>query len=113
VPASVIGFSGVKDLLDEAIGGPNQGIGFHGPFWRSQTKDQFTGYTYRQVQLIVVGDPDKSGLIQALEGKFPFGKNNATPVPNARFNRMPDNKPYMPVDKIKLIRDWIAARCPA
>ena len=83
-------YSEVQKLLDDAIGGANVNIGFHHAFWRTQTRDQFVAFSYRGVQLIVLGNPTGSGLVWALEGTSPFGKDNPAPVPNATFNRMPD-----------------------
>jgi hypothetical protein len=105
-------YSDVQKLLDDAIGGANVNLGFHHAFWRTQTRDQFVAFSYRGVQLIVLGNPNGSGLVWALEGTSPFGKDNPAPVPNATFNRMPDQGPYMSSTNIKLIRDWIQANCP-
>lgn len=106
-------YSDVQKMLDDAIGGANVNIGFHHAFWRTQTRDQFVAYSYRQVRLIVSGDPNASGLVWALEGTSPFGKDDKpVPVPGATLNRMPDGGPYMSTDNVKLIRDWIQASCP-
>ncbi len=113
MPASLLNYAGVQALLDAAIGGPNQQIGFHGAFWRNLTRDQFVAFQYRQVFLIKLGDPSNSGLVQALEGSFPFGQDDPIPVPSAKFNRMPDGGPYMAAADIGRIRDWIKNMCPA
>jgi hypothetical protein len=34
-------FQRVREILDEAVGGPGGSIGAHGTFWRGLTRDQF------------------------------------------------------------------------
>ncbi|HEY9379335.1 MAG TPA: hypothetical protein VIQ02_19835, partial [Jiangellaceae bacterium] len=36
-----MGFQRVIEILDQAIGGPDVGIGRHGAFWRGITRDEF------------------------------------------------------------------------
>lgn len=98
----------VKQILEEAVGG--QDIGAHGNFWRTLTLDQFKAKKVYGHQLVVVGKPDDSDLIKALEGRAPFGKDIGTP--GATYPRMPKNMPVVPANRIAYIRQWIADGCP-
>jgi|KBSSwiStaDraftv2_1062776.scaffolds.fasta_scaffold1304199_1 hypothetical protein len=111
-------YADIKNLLDTAIGGPNQDIGAHGPFWRLLSRDDFVLFTYRGEPLFAKTpggdfDVDGSNLVKALEGRLPFGRDLVPPVPGARFRRMPAGKPPMPPDDILSVRQWIKAGCPA
>jgi len=49
-------FERVVQILDNAIGGPDNGIGGpHGAFWQGLTRDQFVAMTVVGAQLLTVG----------------------------------------------------------
>lgn len=104
-------FERVKLILDTAVGGPAAAVGGpHGPFWRSQTRDQFVAFSFAGQALVTVGDGAGSGLIKALRGELPFGRD--TGVPGATFRRMPGGRPAVPPDQIAVISRWIDDGAP-
>jgi len=108
-------FSDIVGLLDAAVN--NGDIQAHGPFWRTQSRDDFVQFqVFGQIPLIAKDnagnfDPDNSNLVKALEGRAPFGRDIGTP--GARFPRMPVGFPAMAAADIQVIRDWISQGCPA
>ena len=103
-------FSQVKQLLDEAVNNANFG-GPHGPFWRSQNRNEFVGFLVPvgggdpPEQLLIIGNASASNLIRALKGISPFG-------PGERFPQMPFGFDAMPPEKIAIIERWINDGCP-
>jgi hypothetical protein len=82
----------VQRILDDSVGGGGSPVGSHGGFWRTQTRDQFVAGSIFGRKLIVVDasgvfDPESSALVQALEGRAPFGLDIGTP--GGIFRRMP------------------------
>lgn len=106
----VDGWTDFQDMMDAECArlGADPDASGHGRWWRDFTYDDFKN-NKRKVkgqQVVVVGDPDKSVLIHALEGTGDF-------VAGGRFQgRMPlDSGPFDP-DAIAGIRDWIKRGCP-
>lgn len=109
-------YATVQGLLDKVIGGGGATIGAHGAFWRTLTRDKFIDHSEFGETMIKRNadgsfDPDESALIKALEARKPFGKDVGTP--GAIFRRMPAGRAPMSPGDIKIIRDWIKAKCPA
>jgi hypothetical protein len=99
-------FDRVKLILDTAVGGPGAVIAApHGTFWRSLNRAQFLAFTFAGVQLVMPGDGAGSGLVKALRGQFPFGKDIG--VVGATFRRMPAGRDPVPDDQIAVISRWI------
>lgn len=107
-------YTDIQSVLNRAVSDAD--IGAHGRFWLSLTRDQFLTYkVFGQVALIKTNadgtfDPEGSHLVEALEGRLPFGKDQG--VGGAKYNRMPSRRPAVSEDDIRLIREWIANRCP-
>jgi hypothetical protein len=101
-------FDHVKQILEEAVNGET--IGAHGNFWRPLSLDQFKAKKVFGQALLVVGNPDDSNLIKALEGRAPFGADAG--VPGATWPRMPAGFDPVPPDRIAYLRKWIADGCP-
>jgi hypothetical protein len=101
-------FDRVVQILETAVNGDT--IGAHGNFWRGLTLDQFKAKKVFGRALLVVGQPDDSNLIKALEGRDPFGSDIGTP--GAIYRRMPAGRPAVAPDRIAYIRQWIADGCP-
>jgi rubrerythrin len=97
-------FKKVVLILEEAVRGFD--IGAHKTFWDGVTRDRFIEGGFPLVPELVKKnddgtfdfDPDKSKLIQRLEG--------------TSGNRMPRFRPAVPESRIKFIRQWIQDRCP-
>lgn len=104
-------FDRIGQILDRAVEGIAV-IGPHGPFWRGRTVDQFVTQLVRGRVAVVPGDPENSRLVQALEGRAPFGVNLQPPTPGATLRRMPPERPPVPQPDIDYIRRWIADGCP-
>jgi photosystem II stability/assembly factor-like uncharacterized protein len=105
-------FQRVCAILDEAVGGPDAPVGFHGPFWRGRTREQFLATQVFGRALVVPGDVAASDLVRALRGRSPFGADVQPPSPDAAFNRMPSGRPAVPEESIALIEHWIDDGCP-
>lgn len=104
-------FLQVKEILDNAVGGPTAPVGGpHQEFWRSQTRDQFVGFSIFGLPLVTLGDGDGSNLVKALRGEDPFGQDIGTP--GAVFRRMPAGLPPVPSDQITFIAQWIDDDAP-
>lgn len=101
-------FDRVKQILEDAVGGTT--IGAHGNFWRGLSLDAFKVKKVFGRVLLVVGNPDISNLVLALEGKAPFGADLG--VPGSIFPRMPEGFPPVSTERIQVIRQWIADGCP-
>ena len=101
----------VKELLDKSVNS-RPTFGAHGPFWRSLTRDQFVEYSVFGNKLLVVGQPDDSMLVKALEGSVPFGSDMDPPPSGAYLRRMPAGLAQMSENEIQFIREWIADGCP-
>jgi hypothetical protein len=77
----------------------------HGRWWTTMTYEKFmSDGDVLGERIVAPGDPDNSRLIQALEGRPPFGDGG-------KFSRMPPGKPFEQAT-IDEIRDWIARNCP-
>ncbi len=105
-------FQRVIQILDEAIGGPTNSIGVHGPFWRGLTRDDFVAKKVFGRDLVVVGQGAASNLVKALKGEAPFGADLASPPPDAQFSRMPAGLPPVSPEDIGFIEHWIDEGCP-
>ena len=101
-------FERVVQILEQAVNGDT--IGAHGNFWRGITLAQFTAKKVFGRALLVVGKPDDSNLVKALEGRDPFGSDIGTA--GAVYRRMPAGRPAVGPDRIAYIRQWIADGCP-
>jgi hypothetical protein len=84
--------------------------GPRGPFWRSQSRDQFLAFSFAGQALVTPGDGAGSGLVKALRGQLPFGKHTGTP--GAGFRRMPAGRPAVPDEQIAVISTWIDDGAP-
>jgi hypothetical protein len=104
----------VQQILDDAVGGPGSFVGPpHRDFWRTQTRDQFVGFSvpgFPDLPLITLGDGDNSNIIKALRGQAPFGQDIG--VPEATIRRMPAGLPPIPDTQIDQIAAWIDDGCP-
>jgi hypothetical protein len=104
-------YKDIQDLLTASVNSTGADPAPHRAFWKTQTRDQFVGYTFRGVRLIsATFDPNDSGLVKALEGTPPFAQDTN---PADTFPRMPAYTTPMPAAQITIIRNWIAAGCPA
>lgn len=100
-------YSDVVAILDALVGGANTPLGFHGPFWRNKTRDEFVGGpAIYGITPIVVGDSAASGIIAALTGTGAFNSSVGG------IGRMPPFGPYLSDEDIGAIADWIDAGCP-
>jgi hypothetical protein len=100
-------FRQVKDILDNAVGGPDAFVGAHGPFWRVQSRDEFVAIDVFGLQLVSVGDGSGSNIVKALRGEVPFGDD-----PKANFPRMPAGLDPVPPEQVDFISAWIDDGCP-
>ena len=105
-------FQQVIEILDEAIGGPDVGIGAHRAFWRGLTRDEFVAKKVFGKPLVVVGDGAASNLVLALKGEAPFGSDLPEPPEGADVRRMPAGRPPVPAASIAIIEQWITEGCP-
>lgn len=101
-------FQRVLDILDKAVNG--EVIGAHGAFWHSLDLGGFLAKKVYGKQLIVPGDIEKSHLVLALRGRFPFG--NDLGVAEATYPRMPAYRPAVLDEQIEFIEKWIVDGCP-
>jgi hypothetical protein len=99
-------FQQVQDILDNAVGGPDAFVGFHGPFWR-KSRDQFVAFEFRGLPIVTLGDGSGSNIVKALRGDLPFGDD-----PDAKFPRMPAGLDPVPPEQIDFISAWIDDGCP-
>ncbi|MGH3882131.1 MAG: YCF48-related protein [Pseudonocardiaceae bacterium] len=98
-------FQRVIQILDDAVGGPDVGIGAHGTFWRGKTRDEFVATKVFTEDLIAVGQGPTSNLIKALRGEPPFDGSS--------FKRMPSGGlPRVLADDVGFIEQWIDDGCP-
>ena len=107
-----MGFQRVIEILDQAIGGPDVGIGRHGAFWRGITRDEFVAKKVLGKALVVPGDAAASNLVRSLKGQAPFGSDLPEPPPGAGLRRMPAGRPAVPAESIAFIERWINDGCP-
>ncbi len=105
-------FQRVREILDEAVGGPDAPVGFHGAVWRGTTRDQFVTIKVFGKDLVVVGDGAASNLVLALKGQSPFGADLPEPPAGASINRMPSGRDPVPAESIAFIEQWINDGCP-
>ncbi|HEY4004121.1 MAG TPA: YCF48-related protein [Pseudonocardia sp.] len=105
-------FQRVREILDEAIGGPDATIGAHGPFWRGLTRDQFVAKKVIGKPLLAVGDGAASNIVRAFKGEAPFGADLDPPTEGASFSRMPAGLPPVPAGSIAFVQQWIDDGCP-
>ena len=104
-------FERVKQILDDAVGGPAATIGGpHGTFWRNKTRDEFVALAILELPIVTLGQGDSSNMVKALRGQAPFGVDVGTA--NAQFRRMPAGRPPVPDDQIREIARWIDDGCP-
>ncbi len=106
------GFQRVQEILDLAIGGPDAGIGRHGPFWRDVTRDEFVVMKVFGKPVVSLGDGAASNLVRALKGEAPFGRDLPVPPPGATIKRMPVGFDPVPEAAIAEIERWIDDGCP-
>ncbi len=89
-------------ILEDAIRGFSIGRP-HANFWAEKTRDQFIDSfgppVNRNADGTVDTDPNRSRLVQRLEGTAPG-------------NRMPRFRPPVPAQRIGFIRQWITDGCP-
>jgi hypothetical protein len=106
-------FLQVKEILDNAVGGPTAPVGaFHGAFWRELTRDEFMTFELLGLPIVTVGDGDGSTIVKALRGQAPFGADIGTP--EATMPRMPaGGLDPVPDEQISVIAAWIYDGCPA
>jgi hypothetical protein len=77
----------------------------HGRWWQEMTFETFiSNGTVEGERIVDPGNPDNSRVVQALEGRPPFG-------PGETFRQMPPGTPFE-VGDIAEIRDWIGRGCP-
>lgn len=109
----------IKDLKKGAGDAP------HEDFW-SLPYEEFVKFRFDEsweddskegntIRLVVPGDPDRSNLVRAFEGKtwivtLKDGSEIERQVPPKL--RMPKNGPFMAAEGIALVRRWIADGCP-
>src|SRR5262245_23397462 len=95
-----------QDVMDEACTqvGAEPDDAPHGRWWRGMDYEKFMsdGEVYGE-RIVAPGDPDNSRLLQALEGRPPFG-------PGQKYRRMPPRRPFEQAT-IDEIRDWVARKC--
>ena len=103
-----MGFTQVKQILDESVQGGN--FGAHGAFWRGLTRDQFVAHSVFGQQLLILNDGANSNLVKALKGEPPFGSDIGST--GALFRRMPAGRPPVSSVDIQFIEDWIDNGAP-
>lgn len=105
-------FLQVKDILDNAVGGPSAPVtAFHGAFWRELTRDEFVAHEILGLPIVTVGDGNGSTIVKALRGQEPFGQDIGTP--GATMPRMPaGGLDPVPDEQINVIATWIDDGCP-
>jgi hypothetical protein len=104
-------FEKVKQILDDAVGGPGAAIGGpHGTFWRNLSRNDFVGLSIVGLPLLTLGQGDASNIVNAMRGQAPFGADVG--VAGAQFRRMPAGRPPVPDDQIQFIKHWIDDGCP-
>jgi rubrerythrin len=95
-------FQKVVRILEDAIRGFTIGRP-HANFWAGKTREQFLDSfgppVNRNADGTVDTDPNRSRLVQRLEGTAPG-------------NRMPRFRPPVPAERIGFIRQWITVGCP-
>jgi hypothetical protein len=78
----------------------------HGRWWQTMTYESFmTDGTVVGERIVAPGNPNDSRLVQALEGRPPFGENGT-------FSQMPTGTPFAS-DDVAEVRDWVARGCPS
>ncbi|ASP73854.1 hypothetical protein CDO28_20090 (plasmid) [Sinorhizobium meliloti] len=84
----------------------------HGRWWREMSYQTFVSNgTVKGERIVMVGDPDNSILIHALQGDTPaFSKGG-------KYGRMPlstsgEDSGYFTQAEIDEIKDWILRGCP-
>ena len=102
----------VIKVLDDAIGGPDGQIAFHGPFWRGLSRDQLVAMEVFGLPLLEVGSGATSNLVLSLKGESPFGVDLPEPPPDSQFSRMPAGMPPAPAADIAVVESWIDDGCP-
>ncbi len=105
-------FQRVVQILDEAIGGPDVGIGSHRAFWRGLTRDQFVAKKVFNRDVVAVGEGAASNLVKALKGEAPFGEDLENPPPGASIPRMPFGFSPVAEENIDFIERWVDDGCP-
>lgn len=102
-----LSYAEVTEMLDRAVGGSHVPVGFHGPFWRNKTRDEFVNTPpFRGIVPVVVGDSAASGIVAALSGTGPFNASAGG------IERMPPFGPYLAEEEISAIAEWIDEGCP-
>lgn len=92
-------FRDVQQILDRVLGGPR--LANHGVFWQGVTRDQFVDLEVFGLRMIVPGEPNRSGVISALQGTPPFGVDNDS-----------DARSTASRQDIETISTWIVQGCP-
>lgn len=103
-------FRDIQNALDRILG--ENPAGNHGAFWRGKTRDQFIADQVFGFQIVEVGDPENSHLVNAIKARAPFGSDLVPPTPNSFVRRMPAGLPPADEADISLIEEWITAGCP-
>ena len=93
----------VRRILNAVVGIRMPNHSGTGKFW-DLPRDRFVATIVRGLPVIVPGDPASSGLIKAIRGIVPFD--------GSRFERMPENGPYVTEVDIALIEGWIRDGAP-
>ena len=105
-------FDDVVEILDKSVGGPDEDVASHGPFWRGVTKDRFVTMKVGGRKLVTPGDGANSSLVKSLRGLAPFG-SDLDPAPDgANVMRMPAFLPPVSEEEIGRIAGWIDDGCP-
>jgi hypothetical protein len=107
MPGKINTWSEFQTLMDDCCTRVNAETDYapHGRWWRNMGYAKFiSDGTVEGERIVAPGDPENSRLVQALEGRPPFG-------PGKPFRRMPPDMPFDQSD-IDEIRDWIARGCP-
>lgn len=96
--SSTVSFQQVQGMLDRVWRVKPKP--FHIPIWRGLTRDELVAETLLGQRLVIPGEPEKSALMLALQGKA------AGPL-RVYFDNSPANK-----SDLGLLEAWITAGCP-
>jgi hypothetical protein len=117
-PAKLNSYDDVKALLNGFLAAAGITITrSHGVFWNTlkfadfrdgnvpNVSDPTTG---APLKILVVGKPDESNIILALQGIGPLFDNTIGTITRMPFG----GPPWMPDDQIDALADWIRRGCP-
>lgn len=105
-------FDDVVEILDRSVGGPDEEVSSHGPFWRGVTKDRFVTMKVGGRKLVTLGDGANSSLVKSLQGMPPFGSDLVPAPEGATVMRMPAYLDPVSDAEIAQITQWIDDGCP-